>query len=212
MNKLIPFFFLYMSIIISGCDPCKDTTCLSGGECQEGNCICPDGYSGAQCETYDQCYNIICLNGGNCVNGACNCPEGFSGSDCSVIVAPSKMIIDKIYVYDFPETDNGAGWDLSSAPDVYFVLYKGTQLVIESQTYYQDALPNNGPFTFDLSPDFEIDAPQSQYSIVLYDYDDLDSDDYMGGITFTPYTGDKPNTLTIMLGDFHFKMDVSYIY
>lgn len=32
-------------------DPCKDVTCLNGGVCDEGDCICATGYEGTDCGT-----------------------------------------------------------------------------------------------------------------------------------------------------------------
>jgi len=61
------FFILFLSIgvlLISSCrDECKDQICLNGGVCDEGNCQCPDGYSGSNCETK--------VDGYNCFNGDC---------------------------------------------------------------------------------------------------------------------------------------------
>ncbi|MBX3255020.1 MAG: hypothetical protein KF862_12835 [Chitinophagaceae bacterium] len=30
-------------------DPCDGTTCLNDGYCADGNCVCPEGYGGADC-------------------------------------------------------------------------------------------------------------------------------------------------------------------
>ena len=32
-------------------DPCASVTCLNGGTCSGGSCICPTGYTGSRCET-----------------------------------------------------------------------------------------------------------------------------------------------------------------
>jgi len=38
--------------IMNACtDPCKDVTCLNGGVCDEGDCICATGYEGTDCAT-----------------------------------------------------------------------------------------------------------------------------------------------------------------
>jgi hypothetical protein len=38
--------------IMNACsDPCKDVTCLNGGVCDEGDCICATGYEGTDCGT-----------------------------------------------------------------------------------------------------------------------------------------------------------------
>lgn len=32
-------------------DACKDVTCQNGGTCNDGNCTCPTGYEGTNCQT-----------------------------------------------------------------------------------------------------------------------------------------------------------------
>lgn len=53
-------------------DPCKDVTCQNGGTCDEGECICPTGYEGTNCETEERAKffgtwrttNETCTSGG----------------------------------------------------------------------------------------------------------------------------------------------------
>lgn len=78
-------FSLFTIVTYTACksDPCDAITCVNGGACNDGKCVCPDGFSGAFCETNDDpCANIACLNGGTCVNGACDCPAGYEGDAC----------------------------------------------------------------------------------------------------------------------------------
>src|SRR5690606_28956999 len=67
----------------------------------------------------DSCQDITCLNDGYCANGQCVCTQGYTGANCSQQVTPSQIRITKIEVMKFPATDGGAGWDLTSAPDIY---------------------------------------------------------------------------------------------
>lgn len=34
---------------IFGGDPCKNVTCLNGGHCEDGTCVCATGYTGTDC-------------------------------------------------------------------------------------------------------------------------------------------------------------------
>lgn len=57
--KTIKFLFqaiILLSITFSSCkkeetnsDPCKNITCLNGGHCANAQCVCPQGYTGADC-------------------------------------------------------------------------------------------------------------------------------------------------------------------
>lgn len=68
-------------------DPCDTITCLNGGTCVDGECLCPNGFTGERCETaIDPCATVNCLNGGTCLNGECNCPSGYTGTRCETVV------------------------------------------------------------------------------------------------------------------------------
>lgn len=162
----------------------------------------------------DPCANITCLNGGYCVNGACSCPEGYSGPDCGTQVTPVKIKISRIDVTRFPATDDGAGWDLTSGPDIYPVLAKGSSILYKPSTFYQNANPSS-IYTFDLSPQVDLTEAKDDYVISLYDYDDFDADDFMGGISFVAYASKNGFPKVISLdagGDVAFKLYVSYVW
>ncbi|MCO5240106.1 MAG: calcium-binding EGF-like domain-containing protein [Chitinophagaceae bacterium] len=170
-----------------------------------------------QKENADPCDKTVCLNGGHCANGNCVCPEGYGGADCSQPITPKKIKITKIEVTRFPATDNnGAGWDPTSGPDIYLKLSKGdVQIWKSANTYnYQNADPSK-IYSFDITPAVDLTDPQDQYTITLYDYDDFDADDFMGGIIFTPYTKSNrfPSVLALDAGGtVAFKLYVSYTW
>jgi len=46
------FFILIISLgLLTSCDKCNDVTCFNGADCDDGECICGDWYSGESCET-----------------------------------------------------------------------------------------------------------------------------------------------------------------
>lgn len=55
MRLLSVTLLIALCILITSCssDPCEDVVCQNGGVCNEGSCDCPDGWSGADCSTYD---------------------------------------------------------------------------------------------------------------------------------------------------------------
>ncbi|MBX3238813.1 MAG: hypothetical protein KIT80_08535 [Chitinophagaceae bacterium] len=127
------------------------------------------------------------------------------------------MKVTKVELTRFPATDNnGAGWDPTSGPDIYLKLFKGeAQIWKSSNTYnYQNATPSN-VYSFDVTPAVDFADPVDEYSIILYDYDDFDADDFMGGIIFTPYSksGKFPSVITLDAGGtVAFKLHVSYVW
>ena len=135
-------------------------------------------------DAVDLCENIVCVNGGTCVNGICDCPEGFSGPDCSNQLAPSIITITKVRVTKYPATtSNGAGWDLTSGPDIYPAIFDAdNNLVWKSNTYKENA--SSQVYDFVIPNGLEIDKPEENLVVIgLYDFDSIDQDDLMGWIS-----------------------------
>lgn len=132
------------------------------------------------------CEDIICLHGGDCVNGECDCPPQYTGPSCAQEVDPIKMKVANFTLTDFPPTAaGGAGWDTFDGADVFLQILKAG--VVLHETGYVENLTGD----FEFSVNFEFSDPTATYQISVYDYDfGLTSDDFMGGISFTPY---KPN-------------------
>jgi len=63
---------------------CDVVLCENGGTCNNGDCDCPEGFSGLTCEVDDACLAIECLNGGTCSLGICACPDGFTGAGLQI--------------------------------------------------------------------------------------------------------------------------------
>lgn len=89
LTTLLVFSFFSLTTYTS-CkeDKCKNITCLNGGGCAEGVCVCPTGYSGTLCQNApapDPCANVICQNGGTCDDGTCTCPNGYEGTNCQTL-------------------------------------------------------------------------------------------------------------------------------
>lgn len=153
----------------------------------------------SSCGKDDPCDLITCLNGGVCINGECDCPEGYEGPDCSNIQTPTNIRILNIKVTRFPATEaNGASWDLTSGPDIYVQVLYNNGVIYDHPTVFENANPAQS-YDFQPNVNLNITNPTNRYVVRLYDYDSTGSDDFMGGIEFTPFTGTNgfPQTITI---------------
>jgi len=172
---------------------------------------------GSDDDVKNPCEGIVCLNDGYCANGSCVCPDGYTGSNCSQQITPSVIRIHKIEVTRFPPTKpNGGGWDTNgTAPDIYPVIYLGETLIWSSDAMFQNAV-HTETYAFTPNPIISLASVGSQYSIVLYDYDDFSSDEFMGGINFVPYQSNNNFPEVIILdvagGTVAFKLYASYAW
>lgn len=140
-------------------------------------------------EKTDPCENVKCVNG-VCISGDCACRFGYEGVSCDIERTPKKMFIDTIIVTDFSMLDdNNDSWDVSSGnPDITFRVSKENTEIYEYDKYYENATSSKD-YKFSLKGNpIEINEVTKSYAILLYDHDDSFGDDYMGGLSFTPFT------------------------
>lgn len=167
------------------------------------------------CTKEDACLSSNCKNGGYCNDGSCVCPDGYSGSDCGQQRTPTQIRVSKIEITRFPATEsNGAGWDLTSGADLIVEIKKGTSMIWAASTFFQNANPDI-VYTYNLNPIPALTSPLEQYNITLYDYDDFDANDFMGGINFTPYSSNNGFPSIINLdagGSVAFRLHVDYAW
>lgn len=159
----------------------------------------------------EACQDVSCLNGGTCVDGQCDCPEGFFGSDCGEVETPESIKLKKVRLIYFPLTrSNGESWDSSSGPDVYFEIFEGDERLISSE-YYEDVSPDE-QYSWEIDRDFSLTEPEKLHTIMLYDFDADDADDFMESINFTPFdeTQGLPNPIILDIGKLAFELEVEY--
>jgi len=64
--------------------PCDGIDCGPHGSCEDGACVCRDGYIGAFCDVPGPCAGIDCGPHAACVEGLCECHAGYEGENCEV--------------------------------------------------------------------------------------------------------------------------------
>ncbi|MEO0037183.1 MAG: hypothetical protein RIQ59_394 [Bacteroidota bacterium] len=167
------------------------------------------------------CTPIPCLNGGiSTPNCGCNCPQGFTGSNCGTQITPLQVLITKIRVTKFPDTNAGGWWDTlpNSDADIYVTIQNSSSTTLyNSPTFFQDAT-SNGVNYYDFVPSTPIVITNvaNGYVMSIYDYDTIGSDELMDFSTFYLYnsTGGFPTTKTYTnsTGTFSFTLTLSYVW
>ncbi|XP_056331708.1 mucin-2 [Danio aesculapii] len=115
-----------MSAIKQMCVPCSGQQCpkdCSGqGKCEEGKCVCFQGFSGPDCS--GKACPSNCNKKGKCVKGKCVCQTGYTGIGCS------KAIDEKITV-----TVETVTMKMSSAmPDTKIVKTRPDKAILVKET------------------------------------------------------------------------------
>ena len=167
------------------------------------------------CSEDDKC-DSECLHGGICISGSCDCTDGYTGDNCVLQITPSAIQITKIEILEWPVVDaNGMPWDVSSNPDLILEVEYDSDILWRNSTYILDADPN---VMHEIKPTPKLVLKKellTYYTIYLYDHDDLDEDDFMGGLLFVPYnlTNDFPSTMILDAGgNVVFKIHLSYTW
>lgn len=128
---------------------------------------------------------------------------------------PVSATVNSITVTQFPMVDAlGDGWDLTTNPDIYTTMGTGTTItssLYSSPTFFADAA---SPSTYAFSGGFPIQlAMSSTYNVGVWDLDDLDADDVIGGLSFTPltaYTANPSNNIQLTSGSFAITVNVTW--
>ena len=94
INTMKRFYFtLVVLCFFTACrhKDCVDVLCLNNGYCSAGDCNCPGGFGGDNCETFLSCETLspLCPPNATCqmLNNApvCLCNAGFEGSLCDTL-------------------------------------------------------------------------------------------------------------------------------
>jgi hypothetical protein len=94
-------FLLSTVAFLGGCkkDPCKNVTCLNGGSCMDGSCICPAGFEDFNCGV-DSRVKFIGL-----YSAIETCSEGndiFDLQITAVLSSPGSVILNNFYGIGMP--------------------------------------------------------------------------------------------------------------
>jgi hypothetical protein len=166
----------------------------------------------------DPCEKVVCQNGGYCANGSCVCPEGYTGADCSQQKTPSIIFVTRIDLIQTPPfTSTGALWDNGegtgfSLADPYLDLSLGGVLIYS--TDFKTDISSSQLSTYTLPSPIMISSPNARHTIDVWDFDVSDSDDFMGGIEFSPYfsTNRFPSSQLLSVGGISVRLYYTYVW
>lgn len=118
LNFVMAFLSITAMISLQSCvDKCRDVNCQNGGTCDDGECDCPTGYSGTNCEiepcTYVQWTGTLnCEIGYYPVSNTTCCPTGypyFFGTSCYATCQDADGAANGATVYRYNDGTGGGG-------------------------------------------------------------------------------------------------------
>ncbi len=143
------------------------------------------------------------------------CPEGYTGKNCDIQVTPDTVFVTKINVTRFPALNiQGQGWDETGNADIFVQILKNDEPLWNSTMVHQNATPDTN-YIFIPVTTLALSDPLAQYAIQLYDQDDADDDDYMGGVNFISYYDDNGFPGLLILddgGEVAFELSLEYLW
>ena len=197
MKNYLFIAMIALSVMVAGgckkkkdADPCEGKVCLNGGTCSQGVCLCPAGYTGADCGTQIT-PTIITID--------------------SIRVTKFPPLTPSGGNWDtFPATGNGV------KPDIYCVVKAvggSTELITTKASIISNASVQSY-----ILPMFATDFTDlvQQYNITLWDDDDFSGSDNMGSFDFSIYnnTNKFPTKYKISntTGTLEFELTLKYTY
>lgn len=109
-----------------------------------------------------------------------------------------SVSVTGIEIITMPLTDNGSKWDLDGDADVIFRISNSNTVLFESNPAINNVSNKDLPLSLQIPGGYKLPLLDQNYSILLYDYDQTSANDYIGGISFNPYSykSDRPDSKT----------------
>ncbi len=120
--------------------------------------------------------------------------KGEGGSDrisktINIPHAPTKLQINNLILRSFPTSnDDGGNWDFTGGPDIYWkIMDEDLNTTYFTSGKIKDLALKDLPVAYTNGLPILVNNLNKTYTIVFYDADSPDDDDYMGGYYFKPF-------------------------
>jgi len=114
-------------------------------------------------------------------------------------LSPRMVKITGITIYSFPMTaSNGTSWDYASGTDLYIDWIQGDEKKSPTQ-HYIDVTNNSLPLNYELANDYMFNDLTTPVILKLYDFDDIDANDFISQVSFN--FSDRLNRETIYINE-----------
>lgn len=117
---------------------------------------------------------------------------------CSSLVTPKGVKITAVEISSYPNTNNGLAWDLLDGPDLTFAISNGNSSIYTDTNFYGNISSDNLPLTMSVSSPFLLPSIEQEYTLQLFDKDEIIGNTLMGEATFNPkdHSRSKPEKIS----------------
>lgn len=168
-------------------DPCESIICYNNGYCVNGECQCPEQWTGPSCQDQKKPAKIRLTK----ITVTSFPPTTSNGGSWDPVG--------------------------NTGPDIYpVVLDNNNNILYDMESQYLNNPDYTQSHTFTLGgAGFEFPDVDARYAVVLYDYDgQSEPSQYMGGVNGNIYysTNEFPNPIVFEYGDYRFELEVVYTF
>lgn len=132
----------------------------------------------------------------------------------NILNKPTTCSITNIKITAMPFVDaSSVSWDLSSGPDVFFKIadVNNSILLDGKSSRFTDITQDSLPISWDLTTPFSISPLNTDRIILVFDYDTLDPDDYIGYVFLNPSTySNYPTSINLSKGGINITLTVTW--
>ena len=118
---------------------------------------------------------------------------------------PTSVEITKLVLSEFPAAPSSGSWDFAGKPDIYFTIVDNSNNVLFKSTTIMNINNEALPQTYTVN--YILNNLNQRVSIEFWDEDEIDNDESMGGLYFTPADYSSNHRTTERLYNYNAHLD-----